>query len=171
LSNTIKSLSVLTEKSDISHNKSMIESSALRQYSLFGGLLEDQIDTIIPLMEQESYNAGDAIITEGSPNDKIRFIIEGSVAAIKQGLTLFNFKEGDIFGEMEVLDVMPSVATIKALTPTKVMSISNRNLRQIYKNDIKAFALIIMNLARDISRRLRKMDERAAQESPPMEWN
>jgi CRP-like cAMP-binding protein len=149
----------------------MVESSSLKHYSLFGGLLEDQIDAIIPLMEQETYKAGDAIIVEGTPNDKIRFIIEGGVTAMKQGITLFHFKEGDTFGEMEVLDVMPSVATIKALVPTRVMSISNRNLRQIYKNDIKAFALIIMNLARDVSRRLRNMDEKAAQESPHMEWN
>jgi CRP-like cAMP-binding protein len=149
----------------------MMEVSALQHYSLFGGLLEEQINAIIPLMEQEAYQAGDAIITEGAPNDKIRFIIEGSVAVMKQGLTLSRFKEGDTFGEMEVLDVMPSVATIKALAPTKVLSVSNRNLRQIYRNDIKAFALIVMNLARDISRRLRSMDEKAAQESPHMEWN
>jgi CRP-like cAMP-binding protein len=150
----------------------MVKASALQHYSLFGGLLEEQIDAVIPLMEQENYEAGDAIIIEGCPNDKIRFIIEGSVMAMKEGIPLFHFKEGDTFGEMEVLDVMPSVATIKATAPTKVLSISNRNLRQIYKTDIKAFALIIMNLARDISRRLRHMDEKAVtQESPPMEWN
>ncbi|MDR0759979.1 MAG: cyclic nucleotide-binding domain-containing protein [Treponema sp.] len=149
----------------------MIKSSALQNYSLFGGLLEEQVNALIPLMEQETYKAGDAIITEGDLNDKIHFILEGSVTAMKRGITLCQFREGDTFGEMEVLDVMPSAATIKAMTPTKVMSISHRNLRQIYKNDIKAFALIIMNLARDISRRLRNMDEKAAPESPHMEWN
>jgi CRP-like cAMP-binding protein len=149
----------------------MTESSALLRYSLFGGLLEEQVDAILPLMEQETYGAGEAIITEGAPNDRIRFIIEGKAVAEKQGLILFHFKEGDTFGEMEVLDVMPSAATIKALAPTTVMSITNRSLRQIYKDDIKAYALIIMNLARDISRRLRNMDEKVAQESPHMEWN
>jgi CRP-like cAMP-binding protein len=140
----------------------MIQSSSLQKYSLFGGLLEDQIDKILPLMEQESYEAGGDIIVEGTPNDRIRFILEGQVAVVKESLILSEFKEGDAFGEMEVLDVMPSVATIKALTPTKVMSISNRALREIYKLDIKAFALILMNLSRDLSRRLRHMDERAA---------
>jgi CRP-like cAMP-binding protein len=138
---------------------------------LFGGLLEEQVNAILPLMEQETYEEGDAIITEGTLNDRIRFIIEGKAVAEKQGLTLFHFKEGDTFGEMEVLDVMPSAATIRALTPAKVMSITNRGLHQIYKDDIKAYAMIIMNLARDISRRLRNMDEKATQESPHMEWN
>jgi CRP-like cAMP-binding protein len=149
----------------------MIEPSALQNYSLFGGLLEEQINVLIPLMKQETYKAGDAIITEGDLNDKIHFILEGSVMVMKRGIILYQFREGDTFGEMEFLDVMPSAATIKAMTPTTIMSISHRNLRQVYKNDIKAFALIIMNLARDISRRLRNMDEKAAPESPHMEWN
>ncbi|MDR0389917.1 MAG: cyclic nucleotide-binding domain-containing protein [Spirochaetaceae bacterium] len=140
----------------------MVESQALQHYSLFGGLLAEQIDQIRPLMEQESYRPGDDIITEGSPNDKIRFILDGKVEVLKAKTRLFEFGEGDAFGEMEVLDVMPSAATIRALSPTKVMSISNRALREIYKIDIKTFALLIMNLARDLSRRLRSMDEKAA---------
>jgi CRP-like cAMP-binding protein len=144
----------------------MVVASALQKYSLFGGLLEDQIDRIKVLMEQESYNPGEDIIVEGTPNDRIRFILEGRVAVLKKGINLSEFGEGDAFGEMEVLDVMPSAATIKVLAPTRVMSISNRNLRVIYKNDPPAFALIIMNLARDLSRRLRRMDERAAEEKP-----
>jgi CRP-like cAMP-binding protein len=148
----------------------MVNSSSLQKYSLFGGLLEEQIDKILPLMEQENYEPGAAIIVEGEPNDKIRFILEGQVAVEKNGINLFVFKEGDAFGEMEVLDVMPSVATIKAVVPTRVMSISNRGLRSIYKMDIKVFSLMLMNLARDLSRRLRYVDDGIVSgkfESPP----
>ncbi|MDR0623974.1 MAG: cyclic nucleotide-binding domain-containing protein [Treponema sp.] len=139
----------------------MVESSALQKYSLFGGLLEDQIGRILPLMEQESYEPGDDIIVEGERNDRIRFIMEGRVAVMKGGIVLSEFGEGDFFGEMEVLDVMPSAATIKSLSAVKVISISNKSLREVYKIDIKSFSLIIMNLARDLSRRLRRMDEKA----------
>jgi CRP-like cAMP-binding protein len=149
----------------------MVEPSILQHYSLFGGLLKDQIEVIIPLMEQEDFEAGAAIITEGEPNDRIRFILEGHVAVMKQGIPLSEFREGDVFGEMEVLEVMASAATIKALAPTRVMSISNRSLRQIYHNDAQIYALMMMNLARDLSRRLRHMDDRAVNESPHMEWN
>jgi CRP-like cAMP-binding protein len=142
----------------------MVESSALQKYSLFGGLLEDQIARILPLMEQESYGPGDDIIVEGERNDRIRFIMEGRVAVVKEGVVLSEFGEGDFFGEMEVLDVMPSAATIKALGSVNVISISNRSLREVYKIDIKSFSLIIMNLARDLSRRLRRMDEKAVDE-------
>jgi CRP-like cAMP-binding protein len=138
----------------------MIEPSRLQKYSLFGGLLEDQIERILPFMADESYEAGNDIIVEGSPNDKIRFIMEGRVAAVKHDVILMEFGEGDTFGEMEVLDVMPSAATIKALTNTRAISISNKGLREIYKADVHCFSLVIMNLARDLSRRLRRMDDK-----------
>jgi CRP-like cAMP-binding protein len=143
-----------------------MESSTLQKYSLFGGLLTDQIERLLPLLEEEVYEEGDRIIVEGTPNDKIRFILEGRVAVVKQGTVLSTFGEGDAFGEMEVLDVMPSAATIKALTHLRVMSISNRALREIYKIDLKTFALLIMNLARDLSRRLRHMDEWIEKDPP-----
>jgi CRP-like cAMP-binding protein len=60
---------------------------------------------------------------------------------------------------MEVLDVMPAAATIKAVTSVTVMSISNKAFREIYKKDIKSFSLLLMNLARDLSRRLRVTNE------------
>jgi hypothetical protein len=43
----------------------------------------------------------------------------------------------------------------------ELMSISNKSLREIYRSDMKTFSMIIMNLARDLSRRLRRMDDRA----------
>jgi signal-transduction protein with cAMP-binding, CBS, and nucleotidyltransferase domain len=74
----------------------MIKSSALQKYSLFGGLLEEQIDQILPLMEQEDYQAGDNIIVEGQTNDKIRFILNGRVAVVKNHVALVEFNEGDV---------------------------------------------------------------------------
>jgi CRP-like cAMP-binding protein len=144
----------------------MVEPEKLQKYSLFGGLLPDQIKRILPHMIDESYNTGDIIIVENTPNDRIRFIVEGRVAVIKNEKTLCEVGEGNTFGEMEVLDVMPSVATIKAIVHTRAISISNRELREIYKSDVQSFSLIVMNLARDLSRRLRFMDERAVEEPP-----
>ncbi|WP_461257234.1 cyclic nucleotide-binding domain-containing protein [Treponema sp. R80B11-R83G3] len=117
-------------------------------------------------MQEEKYNPDEFIITEGSPNDKIYFIIEGQVSVSKKKVHLSNFKEGEAFGEMEVLDIMPAIASIKTVSQVTVMSISNKALREIYKMDVKVFALIIMNLARDVCRRLCKTDEQLASLQP-----
>ncbi|MCL1836950.1 MAG: cyclic nucleotide-binding domain-containing protein [Treponema sp.] len=137
----------------------MLNTKTLMKYSLFGGILEEQIEKFIPLMSQETYKPGDTIIVEGQPNDKILFILEGRVSIVKGNKTIYDLAEGHTFGEMEVLDVMPCAATIKAVTGVTVMSISNVSLREIYRTDIKSFSLLLMNLARDLSRRLRVANE------------
>jgi CRP-like cAMP-binding protein len=138
----------------------MVNSQTLQRYSLFGGLMKEQIEKILPLMEQETYGPNVDIIVEGTPNDKIRFITEGRVAILKRNVFILELPEGSTFGEMEVLDVMPSAATARSLTGVSVMSISNKALRQIYRTDLKSFSLLLMNLARELSRRLRGMDEK-----------
>jgi CRP-like cAMP-binding protein len=142
----------------------MITVPDLQKYSLFGGLMAEQIERLIPLLTIESYSEGVPIITEGDRNDRIRFIIDGRVYVIRNGKQLNELGEGETFGEMEILDVMPAVATIKTAVPTRVAAISNRALRDIYKMDVSTFSMIIMNLARDLSRRLRRMDELACLE-------
>ena len=149
----------------------MIDSSIIQKYSLFNGLEPDQINSILPLMVEESYKSGTDIITEGNHNDKIHFILEGRVAVKKGIFILAELEEGSTFGEMEVLDVMPVEATITALKNTKVLTLSIDALGEIYVSDLKIYSFILMNLARDISRRLRRMNEKAADKTPLMEWN
>jgi hypothetical protein len=43
------------------------------------------------------------------------------------------------------------------------MSLSNSALYSVSKSDLKTFSILVMNLARDMSRRLRNMNNRIAQ--------
>ena len=149
----------------------MIDTSVLARYSLFDGLEQEQIKSILPLMVQENYEAGTDILVEGDHNDKLRFVLEGRVAVVKNGIILMELDEGAVFGEMEVVDIEPAEATIKSLATTKVMSLSIDALGEIFEKDLKTYSFIIMNLARDLSRRLRRMDNKLVQESPAMDWN
>lgn len=141
----------------------MIDIESLQKYSFFGGLLPSQIEVIRSLLKNEEYAAGSAIMAEGEPNDRIFFIVEGRVIVTKKGKAIIEIGEGETFGEMEILDIMPAAATVRALTPVRVTTLSNRSLHQLSGADIRAFAIVVMNFARDMSRRLRRMDEFAAE--------
>ena len=143
----------------------MVDLSALHNHSLFGGITETQISSIRHFFIMEEFDEGQFIEREGEAGDRIYFIIEGEVEILKKitksgNLSrIFVFSEGDVFGEMELIDIQPCAASVRALKPTKTLTLSNKGLYQISKYDLKVFSLIIMNLARDISRRLRKADE------------
>jgi len=146
-------------------------SSILKKYSLFKGLDQEQIEQILPFLAHETFEAGTNIFTEGSLNDKIMLILEGRVAVLKRGIILMDLDEGSVFGEMEVLDVEPLAATIKALAATKVIVLSVDALGKIYETDLKIYSCIVMNLARIVTVRLRRMDNKTANQSPFMDWN
>jgi CRP/FNR family cyclic AMP-dependent transcriptional regulator len=94
----------------------------------------------------------------GERNDRSHFILEGKVEVTRRGVKLVDLGEGETFGEMELLDVMPAAASIRVIEPLAVATITNRAIHEIFRMDTRTFALIIMNLARDLSRRLRRMD-------------
>jgi CRP-like cAMP-binding protein len=133
--------------------------------------MREQTDGVFKLMRHENYEAGQDMIVEGEKNSRVIFIFSGRVAVIKNGMVLMELKEGDTVGEMEVLDTMASAATVRALETVEAASLSNAALYEIYRQDVKTFAIIVMNLARDMSRRLRKMDDWAGKESPYHEWS
>ncbi len=120
-----------------------------------------------------AFDQGVCIVTEGDVNDRIYFIETGSVEVLKRvhsGMgsrwkRLAVMGSGETFGEMELIDIQPCAATVRTLEPTDTLSLSNRDLYKVSKMDMKTYALLVMNLARDISRRLRQANEFIAQMS------
>lgn len=137
----------------------MIELSDFYRHSLFGGFLPGDIDRVSHLFSMKSYGVEDFIIREGEPNDAMFFLMEGSVRVTRGGRDLIDFKAGDCFGEIEMLDTKPAAASIRALTPCAAACLSHKSLHELFHVDAKLFSLFMMNLARDLARRLRRMDE------------
>ncbi|MCK4541239.1 MAG: cyclic nucleotide-binding domain-containing protein [Spirochaetales bacterium] len=143
----------------------MIDLTALHNNSLFGGITEDEIEKIRHFFQVEKFTKGQFIEKEGKEGDRIYFIVQGSVEILKalthkeKNRRITVLKEGDTFGEMELIDVQPCAASVRALEDTTTLTLTNRGLYEVSKTNLKTFSLLIMNLAREISRRLRKMDD------------
>jgi CRP/FNR family cyclic AMP-dependent transcriptional regulator len=144
----------------------MVGKEFLQSHALFGGITDDDIKMISGLFKEEQFVEGDYIIKEGEDGDRLYFICKGSVEVLKQvqqaegaiqeRLTVFG--TGDTFGEMELIDIQRRSASVRAIEDVSALSLSNRDMYSIYKSSPTAYTMIIMNIAREISRRLRKMD-------------
>jgi CRP-like cAMP-binding protein len=148
----------------------MVDYGALSRNPLFGGITPDEIENIRPMFEEHSYPPGVDIIREGETNTSIFFILEGEVEITKKAgpdaeKVLARFGEGETFGEMEFLDVQPCAASVRTLSKTTVMSLTNAKLYQVCCANVKTFAILVMNLARELSRRLRRMDDIMSREA------
>jgi CRP/FNR family transcriptional regulator, cyclic AMP receptor protein len=147
-------------------NVDSLDFNFLRRCSLFGGLTDAALENIRTLMLRQRFSAGEIILSEGSVNDRIYFIEHGTVEITKAALSdgkpasrhIVSMCSGDVFGEMELIDIQPCEATVRAVEDTVTLSLSNRDLYLVSRSDMKTYALLIMNLARDLSRRLRHTD-------------
>ena len=143
-----------------------IKRDFLQSHALFGGITDSDIEDIILLLKEEHFDKGDFIIKEGDDGDMLHFIIEGSVEVVKrrnddgeppyQQLAVFG--PGDTFGEMELIDIQKRSASVRALEEVSALTLSNMDMYALYHSNLKAYTMIIMNIAREISRRLRAMD-------------
>jgi CRP-like cAMP-binding protein len=64
----------------------------------------------------------------------------------------------DFFGEMCIVDTLPRCATIQANEPSRVIGISSMAFYTLYKTMPAQHSVLVVNIARDLSRRLRALD-------------
>ena len=141
----------------------------LQQQPLFGGVNDRAMGAIMPLLREANFASGDLIVREGEQGDCLFVICSGSVEVLKSspaaageyGQRIAVLKVGDVVGEMELIDLQTRSATVRALEPVSVVALSSDDLLRICESDLPTFALLALNLARELSRRLRNIDEMA----------
>lgn len=137
----------------------------LATQSIFGGLSDADLTIVRPLLDERHYPKGTVILRQGEPNNSVYFIVEGDVLIQKHsengGLIereIATLHAGDSFGEMELIDIQGCAASAICLTDVCAVMLTGHDLYRLSKSHLMLFTMIIMNLARDISRRLRKTD-------------
>lgn len=134
----------------------------LRRYSLFGGLIDSQLARLIERIRVEQVPAGTEIMREGERGDRMYCLVAGSVEIRRGGILITRLPAGETIGEMELIDMQPRSATVVAVEPCELFGLALRDILALQREDLPAFTLVVMNLARDLSRRLRRMDVAAA---------
>ncbi len=93
------------------------------------------------------------------------FVLEtGEISILKdwQGsdFVLRYLGAGDCFGEMSLVEPGRRSASALAVAHCTALEITAQDLFELYSRDLEQFTLIYMNIARELSRRLRDSDRR-----------
>lgn len=135
----------------------------LREIGIFGGLTDDVLTRLAEKLKPIRVMPGDLLFKEGDPARELYVVIDGEVEVLKKSRRSRDVRvailgPNDSFGEMSIIDVQPRSATVRALGPSRLLKMTSEDLDQLYRNDLKSYALITLNIARDLSRRLRVTD-------------
>ena len=136
----------------------------LQGMPIFGAIREDVLRFLLEQAEVVVVAAGDYFFREGDEAQSMFVLEAGRVAVLKswQGhkYKLHEFRLGDCFGEMALMDLMPRSASVKALEDCSAIELRSDHLMRLFEFDVEQFALIQMNMGREVCRRLRATDER-----------
>lgn len=142
-------------------HKNRIE--ALQAMPIFGGIREDILEYLLSASEVLAVPKDQYFFHENDRAEALYVLEVGEVAVLKlwngQQNVLRHLQQGDCFGEMALMDLFPRSASIRAVTPCTAIQLSTASFQKIYEMDLEQFALIQMNIGREVSRRLRVADE------------
>ena len=142
----------------------MSDSDALSQVWLFADLPRESLDSLAAFSFRKSYSPGEVIIEEGRTGNGVYVITSGRVEVVIKGLKSENpqrlavLGEGEVFGEMALLDDWPRSASVRTLDETHCVGIDRwLFLAQLRKEPEVAIAMLQV-----LVRRLRETDARLA---------
>jgi len=104
----------------------------LRRHSLFGQLPPDAIKYLGSYMNRQSFPRGSVIFANGDPGTGLMGVLAGAVkisvaSADGRDIVLTIMHEGEIFGEIALLDGHPRTADATAMTDCELMVIERRD--------------------------------------------
>ncbi len=144
----------MTYKNDnlIKNNISAI-SNLLKDFSLFKNLDENDIHSLVPLLEIKKFDKDDIIIKKGEPGKNLFIILSGKVEVLIDDVTKLGFVgKGEVFGEISILVGTPATATVMVVEPLTVLLMYERD----FKRFLKKYPSLQMYFARLLARRLAK---------------
>ena len=147
--------------------------TCLESHIIFHGLSPEDLGLMVPHLEFETFEKGDTIIEESSEGNALYVIAQGKVEVVKNfkngadgavGVSrLAELGHGDSFGEMELLDTMKRSDSVIAMKKTTCLVLTTGTFVKLYELRPETYRIITLNLARELSRRLRAADHHIAE--------
>ncbi len=134
----------------------------LNKISIFAGLSDPQLFTLFKLLGCVFYKANETIFEQGDEPSHIYIVKTGKVKLVvweeQIPLELIVFEEGHCFGEASVIGIQRHQGTAIAMKDTELIVLSRKALMSIYDSDKELFSILILNIAREVCRRLYASD-------------
>ena len=140
----------------------------LARTSFFGGLSGTPVfDRVADMLREREVKKGEVVLREGETGTSMYIVLSGTLYATRKcedgtDVRMLLFRPGDFVGVTTLIEMEPRPFTITAEKDAKLLELDSKDLYKLYKDDQKAYILVLQNINRELVRRLRKAGARIA---------
>jgi diguanylate cyclase (GGDEF)-like protein len=131
----------------------------LRRVPLFKDLAPEELTKLTDVSRIQTFSPGNDIVAIGDPGHSLYLVMEGAVQVLYPARSaefeLARLTEGDLFGEMAILNSMPRSATVRAVDDVKVMALEKGDFQDV----LRKTPGVALQLLETLSTRIRNADE------------
>jgi CRP-like cAMP-binding protein len=124
----------------------------LKGVDLFSAIPGEDLAQIAVIAEEIRKETGEEIIREGEVGDSLYLVVDGKVRVLKGDQSIAELGEGEVFGEMAILDPGPRSATVHALGEVTLLRIGREDFDEIMAEKHE----IAQGVIKVLTRRLRE---------------
>jgi signal transduction histidine kinase len=135
---------------------------------LFSGLSREDLERLCRDARELDFAHGDRLFGEGDPGGEAYVITSGEIEIIKQSVgrdvLLAVRHEGDVIGEMSLLEDAPRMATARARTPASAIALSRKQLDALLETSqtaVRGLFQVMLNRRRENEARLLQSEKMA----------
>jgi CRP-like cAMP-binding protein len=135
----------------------------LGRVPVFAGLDEDALGLLAARVRELKLAAGSLVVREGEPGNQFYAIDAGMVRVCKNlgrsdEVELARLGQGESFGEMSIVEPLTRSATVQTVGEAVLLRLSSLDFLELYKVTPGQHSVLLVNIARELSRRLRRLD-------------
>jgi CRP/FNR family transcriptional regulator, cyclic AMP receptor protein len=145
----------------MSATATMVSTAVLKAVPLFSALPEEQLRTLAAMVIRRSSPRSTTVVAAGDATDSLYIVLSGRLKVMMSDaegkeVILTILGPGEFFGEMGLIDESPRSASVVAIEPCELLSISKRDFKKCLAENFD----MTMALLRGLVKRLREADRK-----------
>jgi CRP/FNR family transcriptional regulator, cyclic AMP receptor protein len=126
-----------------------MDPNRLKAIPIFSHLSDDEAKRLAAFASETSVAEGQILMKQGDYSTELIAIEEGTADVIRDGKKLASLKEGDLIGEMGLLEREPRNADVIATSPMRVMKLTHWEIRRMSEETIERIEQIVQKRQQD----------------------
>ncbi len=128
----------------------------IKSSPLFVELYDSEVENILKTCQVLTLTPNEFVFREGDNGNELYILLTGEVAVKKGDMTLATLSKGDLFGEMVLINERTRTADVMATNYTDILIVSYDSVFNTFNTDTRVFSILMLNLSRMLSIRLKK---------------